>query len=74
MPESSAAESDEFVNDLTWETVPTPGRGIQTGTSSGVRVTHVPTGTQAESTYYKSQLRNKEEALTILRLRLAAKP
>ena len=37
----------------------------------GVRVTHKPTGETGESDHYKSQLRNKEEALAVLRHRLA---
>lgn len=38
--------------------------------SSWVRITHVPSGIVAESDYYRSQLRNREEALAILRSRL----
>ena len=43
----------------------------QNVTESGVRLTHLPTGTVASSRRFRSQLANKRKALLVLREKLA---
>jgi peptide chain release factor 2 len=60
--------------DLTWQHFATggPGGQHQNKTESGARAIHKPTGVRAESRIHKSQLKNKEEALKMLKARLYA--
>lgn len=72
MPE--AEEVDVQINeaDLKFEAMRASGSGGQhvNTTDSKVRVTHVPTGISVESQQEKSQIKNREIALRLLRSRL----
>lgn len=61
-------------SDIEWQHFSTggPGGQHQNKTQSGARVIHKPTGVRAESRIHKSQLKNKEEALKLLKARLYA--
>ncbi len=72
-----AEEVDVVINpaDLRWDTFRASGAGGQhvNKTESAVRVTHIPTGTVAESQESRNQLRNREIAMTALRTRIYEK-
>lgn len=57
------------LDDLRFETY-YEGGIFSLGGNTGVRVTHIPTGEQVTVDAHKSQLRNKDEAVAILRHRL----
>jgi peptide chain release factor 2 len=61
-------------SDLEWQHFSTggPGGQHQNKTQSGARVIHKPTGVRAESRVDKSQHKNKENALKLLKARLYA--
>ena len=61
-------ESAFRLSDLRWETMRASGPGGQhvNRTESAVRVTHLPTGTQANATEERSQHRNRKLALARL--------
>jgi peptide chain release factor 2 len=60
--------------DLEWQHFSTggPGGQHQNKTQSGARAIHKPTGMRAESRIHKSQLKNKDEALKLLKTRMYA--
>jgi peptide chain release factor 2 len=60
--------------DIEWKHFSTggPGGQHQNKTQSGALAIHTPTGVRAESRIHKSQLKNKEEALKLLKARLYA--
>ncbi len=72
LPEVDAVEFELDMNDLKIDTFRSSGAGGQhiNKTSSAIRVTHLPTGTVVECQDERSQFKNKDRALQILRSRL----
>ena len=72
MPEADELDFNLDMNDVRIDVFRASGAGGQhvNTTDSAVRVTHIPTGTVVANQDQKSQLKNKEKALRILKTRI----